>query len=71
MHECIKFVKWIYGKKVYYACYALAIGYSRSRLINMIAKIIETTCYTFVHGNKHCQREKNIMTMVRVYLNSI
>jgi hypothetical protein len=51
--ERIKCVTRINGKKVCNACYAVAIGYSRSRLMNFIAEIRSTGRCTSVHGNTH------------------
>ena len=39
MHECLKCVTRIQGKRVCNAYFALAIGYSRSRLTSMITEI--------------------------------
>jgi hypothetical protein len=51
--ERIKCVIRINGKKVCNACYAGAIGYPRSRLMNFIAEIRSTGRCTSVHGNTH------------------
>jgi hypothetical protein len=63
--EHIKCVTRINGKKVCNACYAVAIGYSRSKLMNFIAEIRNTGRYTSVHGNTHRRREKNKVTVAR------
>ena len=66
MQERIKCVTRISRKKVCNACYALAVGYSRSRLVDLIVEIQNTSCCASCHGNTHCQREKNKITMARV-----
>jgi hypothetical protein len=66
MQERIKCVTRISGKRVYNACYALAIGYSQNRLADLIAEIRDTGRCASHHGNTHRRREKNKITMARV-----
>jgi hypothetical protein len=36
IHKCIKFITKINGKRAWNVCYALVIGYLKSRLMNLI-----------------------------------
>jgi hypothetical protein len=66
MQERSKCVTRISGKRVCNACYALAVGYSRSRLADLIAEIRSNGRCASRHGNTHRRREKNKITMARV-----
>jgi hypothetical protein len=66
MREHLKCITRVYGKRVCNACFALAIGYSRSRLAALITDIRNTTRSGSIHGNRHHRREKNNTTIARV-----
>jgi hypothetical protein len=53
MQECIKFIARINRKKVCNACYILAIGYLKSGLTDLIAKIQNTIYCTSLYGKIH------------------
>jgi hypothetical protein len=66
MQEYIKCVTRINGLRVCNACYALAIGYSRSKLADLIGEIRNSGRCSSHHGNTHRRREMNKITMARV-----
>lgn len=65
-HKEIICVTRIKEKKICNACFALAIGYSRSGLAHLIREIRKNVCHKSIHRNWHCWRKHNNITMVRV-----
>ena len=66
MQEHLKCMTRIHGKRVCNACFALVIGYSRSRLATLITEIRNTARSGSIYGNRHHKREKNNITTARV-----
>jgi hypothetical protein len=66
MQEPVKCGIRINGKKVCIACNVLAIGYSRCKIMNLIAEIQNNGHCADLYGNIHCHKEKNNITMARI-----
>jgi hypothetical protein len=66
MEEHVKYFTRIKIRRIYNASYALAIGYSQSKLVDLIAEIRNSGHCASQQGNTHRQRENNNITMARV-----
>jgi hypothetical protein len=60
MKECLKCIIWVYAKRVCNACFALVVGYLRTRLTNLIVEF-EILPVVLHYTAKHIDRGRRTM----------